>query len=125
MLTAPPCILTFPGSSPHFLIFARATTLNASFTSNIATSSWLTPACFKHLGIARAGAIVKSMGAQAASAKPVIMDHFKQRIIHFIIKIIAEIAHADTIFLFNRIFLLTDNSGQRLHTTFPRNFIRS
>ena len=52
MLTAPPWMFTLLGSRLHFLMLARTTTLNASFTSNMATSSCFTPACTRHFGIA-------------------------------------------------------------------------
>ena len=40
----------------------------------MATSSWFIPACFKHFGMARAGAIVKSMGGTGSIGKTYIED---------------------------------------------------
>ena len=77
--TAPPQALTFSGSSPRILLFARATAANAwykvsykrkgsaSLISHLAISFTASPARFRAIGIARLGAIVKSMGFVAAS----------------------------------------------------------
>lgn len=68
MLTAPPWMLTLDGHKPSFCMFASATTLKASLISNMVTSSCFTPDCENSLGMAKAGAMVKSIGAVAASA---------------------------------------------------------
>ena len=57
--------------SQDTLIFARTTALNASLISHIAISSFFKPVNFNNLGIASAGATGKSIGATAASQKPV------------------------------------------------------
>jgi isocitrate lyase len=58
-------------NSQNTLIFARTTALNASLISHIAISSFFNPVNFNNLGIASAGATGKSIGATAASQKPV------------------------------------------------------
>ena len=49
-----------------------ATAEKASLISHSDTSSCLTPVVWSNFGMARAGAIVKSMGAVAASANPAV-----------------------------------------------------
>lgn len=74
MLTAPPFTLTVAGSRPNFLMFAKATTLKASLISHREMSETLRFDCCRSFGTASEGAMVKSMGAVAASAKPDTVD---------------------------------------------------
>ena len=67
--TAPPLTLIFSDGMLRIFWFASATAENASFTSNLAIWSIVSPARFRATGTALAGAIGKSTGAQAASAK--------------------------------------------------------
>lgn len=69
--TAPPLTLTLDLSRPSTLSAATPTTEKASLNSQRAISSFDTPAFLRARGTARVGAVGKSMGAQAASAKPV------------------------------------------------------
>lgn len=69
--TAPPLTLTLDLSKPSTLSAATPTTEKASLNSQRAISSFDTPAFLRARGTARVGAVGKSMGAQAASAKPV------------------------------------------------------
>lgn len=69
--TAPPLAFTISGFKSNFFILAMATTEKASLISHKATSSFSTPVDCNSLGMTRAGAIVKSIGAVAASANPV------------------------------------------------------
>ena len=65
--TAPPHTLTLAGSNPKILLFARLTAAKASLISHFAISLISKPARFRAMGIARLGAMVKSMGLVAAS----------------------------------------------------------
>lgn len=69
--TAPPLTLTLDLSKPSTLSAATPTTEKASLNSQRAISSFDTPAFLSARGTARVGAVGKSIGAQAASAKPV------------------------------------------------------
>jgi len=62
-------VLTFEASNPKILLLANATAAKASLISHKAMSSILSPAFSKAFGMACEGAIGKSIGAQAASAK--------------------------------------------------------
>jgi hypothetical protein len=77
--TAPPQTFTFVGSSSRILLFARLTAENAyvinrageaitSLISHFAISLISRPTSFRAIGIARLGAMVKSIGFVAASA---------------------------------------------------------
>ena len=69
--TAPPRVFTTLLSKPKTFSAAIATTENASLNSHRAISSLFTPAFFSAAGTASVGAVGKSIGAQAASAKPI------------------------------------------------------
>ncbi len=71
-LTAPPWMFTLEGSRSHSLILARTTPLKASLTSIISMLSLLMPVCSNSFGMARPGAMGKSMGCVAASANVII-----------------------------------------------------
>ena len=76
--TAPPQTFTFLGSNPRILLFARLTAENAypitadcwgstSLISHFAMSLISRPARFNAMGIAKLGAMVKSIGLVAVS----------------------------------------------------------
>jgi hypothetical protein len=67
--TAPPLTLRVLGSRPKIFSLALATAEKASLISNLAISATVNPAFAKARGIALAGAMGKSIGAQAASEK--------------------------------------------------------
>lgn len=67
--TPPPSTLTFDGSRFSSLLLAMATAEKASLISKRAMSLISRPARLSAAGMAYAGAIGKSMGAHAASAK--------------------------------------------------------
>ncbi len=67
--TAPPFIFTLLASKPSNLLLTKATTENASLSSNASTSAIVHPALSSAIGIALAGAVVKNSGSCAASAK--------------------------------------------------------
>ena len=69
--TAPPDTLSLSLGMSRIFWLAMATAEKASLTSNLATWSIVMPARLSAAGMAFAGAIGKSMGAQAASAKAV------------------------------------------------------
>jgi hypothetical protein len=71
--TAPPWRLTLSSLIPKIFIFASATTLNASLISKASTADISTLACFRALGIARAGAVVNLEGFCSASPHPRIL----------------------------------------------------
>ena len=71
-LSIPPLMLTRLGSSSISLMLARATTENASLISNIEMSSLVSEQISSTLLMAATGAVGKSMGANAASANPVV-----------------------------------------------------
>ena len=61
--TAPPFTSTFSGSSSSSFILARATTENASLSSQKSISEFSSPALANALGIALEGAVVNHSGA--------------------------------------------------------------
>lgn len=86
---------------------ARATTLKASFSSNRLISLISRLAFFKARGNALLGAIVKSIGAHAASAKAVVFHHSEMSYSMF---------RESILFIF--FFSHTNNACQRLDTEF-------
>lgn len=75
-------MLTLDLSKPSTRSAATPTTEKASLNSQRAISSLVTPAFLRARGTARVGAVGKSMGAQAASAKPfsgfMLVDRYKK-----------------------------------------------
>ena len=67
---APPLMLTLLISSSINLMLASATTEKASLISNMEISSFVSSHNSSTLDMAATGAVGKSMGARAASAKP-------------------------------------------------------